>query len=107
MYLTSRVIMGMFRIAAAEGVPIARDLSFEQVYPVWASVVWALVMWQFEYHPDKLQASLTQSMKYLYHETNAAPNGASDFLPSPATAAVFCYVTLRAREELAKKAAKN
>jgi len=108
MYLTSRVIMGLFRIAAAKGYPIARDLTFEtQVYPVWAAVIWALVMWQFEYYPDKLQASLTESMKFLYHETNQWKGGVSDFLPSPATAAVFVYVTLRAREELMKKSNKQ
>jgi len=42
-------------------------------------------------------------MKFLYHESNQWKTGASDFLPSPATAAVFIYVTLRAREELMKK----
>ncbi|KAH9257750.1 hypothetical protein BASA81_004216 [Batrachochytrium salamandrivorans] len=107
MYLTARVIMGLFRIAAEKGFPIAKDLTFEtQVYPIWASVIWAIVMWQFEYYPNKLQSSLTESMKFLYHESNSAPGGAVDFLPSPATAAVFCYVTLRAREELLKRQTK-
>jgi len=108
MYLTSRVIMGLFRIAAAKGLPIAKDLTFEtQVYPIWASVVWAIVMWQFEYYPDKLASSLTESMKFLYHDSNQWKGGASDFSPSPATAAVFLYVTLRAREELLKRKASQ
>ena len=108
MYLTARVIMGMCRIAAEKGVPIAKDLTFEtQVYPVWASVIWAIVMWQFEFYPDKLQASLTESMKFLYHDSNQWKGGATDFMPSPATAAVFMYVTLRAREELMKRSGKQ
>ena len=108
MYLTARVLMGLFRIAADKGYPIAKDLTFEkQVYPIWATVIWALVMWQFEYYPDKLQSSLTESMKFLYHDSNQWNTGVSDFLPSPATAAVFLYVTLRAREELLKKQAKS
>jgi peroxisomal membrane protein 4 len=107
MYLTARVIMGLCRIAAAKGVPIARDLTYEtQVYPIWASVIWAIVMWQFEFHPDKLQSSLTESMKFLYHDSNQWKETA-DFLPSPATAAVFLYVTLRAREELMKRSSGN
>jgi peroxisomal membrane protein 4 len=107
MYLTSRVIMGLFRILAEKGFPIAKDLTFEtQVYPIWASVIWAIVMWQFEYYPDKLQASLTESMKFLYHESNVTKE-VGDFLPSPATAAVFCYVTLRAREEFLKHNSKK
>ena len=107
MYLTSRVIMGLFKIAAQKNLPIARDISFEQVYPVWATAIWALVMWQFEYYPQELQASLTSSMEFLYHESNQWKEGLSEFLPSPATAAVFVYVTLRAREELAKKTARS
>ena len=104
MYLTPRIIIPTFRILAAKGYPIVRDLTFEtQVYPIWASLTWAIVMWQFEFYPNMLQPSLTESMKFLYHESNSAPNGVSDFLPSPATAAVFCYVTLRAREELLKR----
>lgn len=105
MYLTSRVMVAMCKIAADKNLPIARDYSFDDVYPVWATVIWAFVMWQFEYYPDKLQASLTSSMQFLYHESNQWKDGLSDFLPSPATTAVFVYVTMRAREELVKKTA--
>jgi len=100
MYLTSRVLMGLAKVASAKGVWGARDLSFETVYPWWASITWGLVMWLFEYYPADLQASLTGSMDFLYHDSNAWKGGAEDFLPSPATAAVFVYVTLRAREKL-------
>jgi peroxisomal membrane protein 4 len=108
MYLTARVMLGLGKIAAEKGFPIAKDLTYEtQVHPVWASIIWAIVMWQFEFHPDKLQSSLTESMKFLYHDSNQWSEGVVDFLPSPATAAVFVYVTLRAREELLKKSGKQ
>lgn len=105
MYLTSRVLMGLAKVASAKGVWGARDLNFETVYPWWASITWGLVMWLFEYYPADLQASLTGSMDFLYHDSNAWKGGAEDFLPSPATAAVFVYVTLRAREKLLLAAA--
>jgi len=97
MYLTSRVLMGLFKVASLKGYPIAKDYDFATVYPVWASITWGLVMWLFEYYPKELQASLTDSMEFLYHDSNSWAGGISDFF-SPFTAAVFVYVTLRARE---------
>lgn len=45
MYLTSRVLMGLFKVASLKGYPIAKDYDFATVYPVWASITWGLVMW--------------------------------------------------------------
>lgn len=108
MYLTTRVLLGFGKIAAKKGLPIARDYTYEtDIFPVHATLIWAAVMWQHAFHPECLQNSLTESMNFLYFETNQWKNGASDFLPSPATSAVFVYVTLRAREELMKRMNKT
>lgn len=73
-------------------------LDFPTVFPWVATVTWGTVLWLYEYHPLTLQSSLFGSMDFLYHETNAWTNGVSDFMPSPATAAVFVYLTLRAAQ---------
>mmetsp|Transcript_19579 Transcript_19579/g.36173 ORF Transcript_19579/g.36173 Transcript_19579/m.36173 type:complete len:229 (-) Transcript_19579:47-733(-) len=100
MYLMSRIILALFKVAAEKKILPGNlnDLSFDQVYPFLAAGVWGIVLWLYEYHPEKLLPSLFTSMDFLYHETNQWNGGLEDFLPSPATAGVFVYLTLRARE---------
>jgi peroxisomal membrane protein 4 len=43
----------------------AADLAF----PVFASVVWATVMWLFRHERTTLQPSLQASMQYLYNDS--------------------------------------
>ena len=103
MYLTVRVLMALFKVASNKGYPIVKDWSYNEFYPYWASITWALVMWLFEYYPKELQGSLASTMESLYHDSNQWKAGISDFLPSPATAAVYVYITLRAHEKLQGK----
>jgi len=100
MYLTVRVLMALFKVASNKGFPVVKDWSYNEFYPYWASLTWGLVMWLFEYYPNELQGSLAGTMTNLYHESNSWKQGAGEFFPSPATAAVFVYLTLRAREKL-------
>lgn len=38
-------------------------------FPVFASVVWGIVMWLFRHDRDCLQGSLQASMQYLYNDS--------------------------------------
>ncbi|XP_039623303.1 peroxisomal membrane protein 4 [Polypterus senegalus] len=67
MYLLSRIIFGLVRLAAEKGyIPQTKHDPF----PVFATLVWGIVLWLFEYHPHTLQPSLQSSMNYLYHDSN-------------------------------------
>ncbi|KAF0689048.1 Aste57867_19463 [Aphanomyces stellatus] len=87
LYLFSRVLIGLVKLASEKGWPIMKDYSFKQVYPVFACATWAIVMWLFEYHGHVLHPSLSKSMDFLYHDSNTWTD-IQDFLPSPATVAV-------------------
>ncbi|CAK9016866.1 Peroxisomal membrane protein 4 (24 kDa peroxisomal intrinsic membrane protein) [Durusdinium trenchii] len=100
MYLMSRVIFALCKVAADKDIKPFANYEFDTVYPWLASITWGLVLWLYEYHPDKLQKSLFDSMDFLYHQTNKWEGGTEDFLPSPATAAIFVYMTLRSRQLL-------
>uniref|UniRef100_A0A7S2WN42 Peroxisomal membrane protein 4 n=1 Tax=Mucochytrium quahogii TaxID=96639 RepID=A0A7S2WN42_9STRA len=99
MYLFTRVVIAMCKVAAAKGYKPFSSYQFEQVYPWFASLTWGLVLWLYEYHPKTLQTSLFNSMDVLYHDSNHWKN-AEDFLPTPATAAVFVYLLLSARKAI-------
>lgn len=103
MYLMSRVIIALCKVAAEKNVQPFASFEFDTVYPYLASGVWGTVMWLYEYKPEAMQASLFSSMDFLYHGSNTWKGGAEDFLPSPATAAVFVYLTLRTRQAIANK----
>ncbi|XP_051931248.1 peroxisomal membrane protein 4 [Hippocampus zosterae] len=76
MYLLSRILFALSRLAVEKGVvpQPKRDL-----FPLFATLVWGLVLWLFEYHPHTLQPSLQSSMNYLYHDSNVW-HDISDFL---------------------------
>lgn len=64
LYLASRVLVGLGKHLQAylpEG-----TVSFDQSYPLFAAVVWGLVMILFEEHPDVLHPSLKKSMDEIY-----------------------------------------
>ncbi|CAK4687307.1 hypothetical protein LEN26_000157 [Aphanomyces euteiches] len=88
LYLFSRVLIGLVKLASEKGLPIMKDYSFKQVYPVLACATWGVVMWLFEFHGHVLHPSLSKSMDFLYHESNSWAT-LEDFLPSPATVAVL------------------
>jgi len=41
-----------------------------QTYPIFAAIVWGLVMWLFRWERETLQPSLQSSMEYLYNDSN-------------------------------------
>ncbi|XP_038613329.1 peroxisomal membrane protein 4 [Tachyglossus aculeatus] len=76
MYLLSRVLFGLSRLAVDQGyIPEPKRDPF----PLFAAVVWGLVLWLFEYHRTTLQPSLQSSMTYLYDDSNVW-HDLSDFL---------------------------
>jgi len=102
MYLLSRIIFALCKVLGEQNVQPFATIEFDDAYPWLASFVWGTVLWLYEYHPEKLQVSLFNSMDFLYHQTNTWET-AEDFLPSPATAAVYVYLALRVREIALKK----
>ncbi|XP_071955637.1 peroxisomal membrane protein 4-like [Antedon mediterranea] len=71
MYLLSRIIFGLCRLLVKKEVvkPPRRD-----PFPMFAMLVWGIVLWLFEYHQEVLQPSLQNSMTYLYHDSNTWHN---------------------------------
>lgn len=76
MYLLSRILFALSRLAVEKGViPQPKHDPF----PLFATLVWGIVLWLFEYYPHTLQPSLQSSMNYLYHDSNVW-HDISDFL---------------------------
>lgn len=66
MYLLSRILFGLTRLGIEKG--YVKDPKIE-TFPLFAAVVWGVVLWLFEYYPHTLQTSLRNSMTYLYHDS--------------------------------------
>lgn len=77
LYLLSRVLTGLARSAVEKG--YIKEPSFD-VFPLFAALVWGVVLWQFEYHKHTLQPSLQSSMTYLYKDCDHWTGTFSDFL---------------------------
>uniref|UniRef100_W5LYB3 Peroxisomal membrane protein 4 n=2 Tax=Lepisosteidae TaxID=7915 RepID=W5LYB3_LEPOC len=76
MYLLSRILFALSRLAVEKGyIPQPKRDPF----PLFATLVWGIVLWLFEYYPHTLQPSLQSSMNYLYHDSNTW-HDISDFL---------------------------
>jgi peroxisomal membrane protein 4 len=95
MYLMSRALISLVRVLAKKGCQPFAQHHFKHVYPLLATVVWAGAMWLYENEPATLHPSLLKSMQFLYDESCHWKDGLVDFLPSPATAAVFLLTWLR------------
>ena len=79
LYLFSRIMVGVAKMAVkrnwlANAGPLA--LTWEQansedsmIFPAFAALVWAIVMWLFRHERDTLQSSLQASMHYLYNDS--------------------------------------
>jgi hypothetical protein len=65
LYLFSRISMGLAQLAVKKGMIPNPPNSF----PVFAAVVWGIVMWLFRHERDTLQGSLQASMQYLYNDS--------------------------------------
>ncbi|KAK9761955.1 hypothetical protein K7432_012738 [Basidiobolus ranarum] len=66
LYLFSRIIIGLAKLTVKRQVIEEPQHSF----PVFAAVVWGIVMWLFRHDRDTLQPSLQASMQYLYIDSN-------------------------------------
>lgn len=76
MYLLSRILFGLSRLAVQKGyIPQPKQDPF----PLVAALVWGTVLWLFEYHRETLQPSLQSSMTYLYDDSEVW-HDLSDFL---------------------------
>uniref|UniRef100_A0A7E5A0K0 Peroxisomal membrane protein 4 n=1 Tax=Panagrellus redivivus TaxID=6233 RepID=A0A7E5A0K0_PANRE len=67
LYLLSRIIYGLVKLAVEKGV-IRQPNS--PVFPWFAAFTWGIVLWLFENHSNVLQNSLKTSMTYLYRDSN-------------------------------------
>ncbi|XP_072015713.1 peroxisomal membrane protein 4-like [Amphiura filiformis] len=67
MYSLSRLLIGFARLAVKRNVI---KQPKKDIFPLYAAIVSAITMWQFEYHSDIVQPSMRSSMTYLYHDSN-------------------------------------
>lgn len=67
LYLLSRILMGLCKTGVSQGIIPAPK---RDPFPLFGAVVWAIVLWLFEYHQSSLQPSLQSSMTYLYKDSN-------------------------------------
>lgn len=76
LYLLSRIIYGLAKLGVEKGfIPRPK----RDVFPLFAAIVWGIVLWLFEHHGKTLQPSLQSSMTYLYHDSNTW-HGLKDFI---------------------------
>ncbi|KAI7903585.1 Tim17/Tim22/Tim23/Pmp24 family-domain-containing protein [Cokeromyces recurvatus] len=66
LYLFSRVVLALVKV------PVKRQVvdAPQHTYPVFAAVVWGLVMWLFRHETDTVQPSLRASMEYIYRDSD-------------------------------------
>ncbi|CAO3695704.1 unnamed protein product [Rhizopus stolonifer] len=67
LYLFSRVVLAMVKVPVKRRVVDAPQNTF----PVFAAVVWGLVMWLFKHEKDTIQPSLRASMQYIYSDSDS------------------------------------
>lgn len=66
LYLLSRIVLGLVKVAVKKGyIPEPRF----KVFPLFAGLMWGIVLCLFEYHQEVLQQSLQNSMTYIYHDS--------------------------------------
>jgi len=77
LYLTSRIFIAVSKLIFVKY--LRKDIQHSSVddsslasqsYPLFAALVWGLVMWLFRWERDTLQPSLQASMQYLYNDSN-------------------------------------
>lgn len=66
LYLFARILIGLVKLFAKKHQIVAPN----QTYPVFAAIVWGIVMWLFRWEGDTLHPSLHASMHYLYNDSN-------------------------------------
>lgn len=76
LYLLSRVIYGAAKLLVSKGIVPEPQVK---VFPWFAALLWASVLWMFEHERSCLQGSLVSSMTYLYKDSDKWTN-LRDFL---------------------------
>lgn len=76
LYLLSRIVLGLVKVAVKKG--IIPEPRFP-VFPLFAGLMWGIVLCLFEYQQETLQQSLQNSMTYIYHDS-LTWNNVWDFL---------------------------
>lgn len=73
MYLLSRVLFGLCRLAAERGYLPSADAkkNGRDPFPLFAALVWGFVLTLFEYNRHTLQPSLQSSMTYIYDDSKS------------------------------------
>ncbi|KAF9204663.1 hypothetical protein BGZ49_005012 [Haplosporangium sp. Z 27] len=66
LYLFSRIMVGLAKLPVKKGAIVEPEHTF----PIFASIVWATVMYLFQNEKDVLQPSLRASMQYIYIDSN-------------------------------------
>lgn len=67
LYLFSRIMLGLAKLYWNRTTDEAPAPS--QTYPIFAALVWGIVMWLFRHERKTLQPSLQASMQYLYNDS--------------------------------------
>jgi peroxisomal membrane protein 4 len=88
LYLTSRVLVGLGKYLQQVYLPEEGAVSFDQSYPLFAAVVWGLVMILFEERPSVLHPSLKKSMDEIYRYSGTGKTRNVQRGHGPGTAAV-------------------
>ncbi|KAI8370009.1 peroxisomal membrane protein 4-like protein [Blakeslea trispora] len=67
LYLFSRAVLAMVKV------PVQRQImnAPEHTYPVFAAVVWGVIMWLFRHETETVQPSLRASMQYIYRDSDS------------------------------------
>jgi len=75
-YLVSRVLDGCLQVLRQKKLfPQEKTFSYFSVF------TWGVVMYLFERDKHSLQPSLSNSMTFLYHDSNRTDRGWRDFIP--------------------------
>ncbi|XHG02567.1 hypothetical protein AWENTII_005914 [Aspergillus wentii] len=77
-YIFARVMLALAKIAVAPNThplsslitPEARTKLYDNAWPAFASLSWALVMYIFRWYPETLASSLRSSMVYIYADSD-------------------------------------
>lgn len=74
LYVFSRICMGLVR----SGIERGYIKYYKWGYYIFASIIWAIVMYLFEFEGHNISRSLKRSMVYLYHNEFKTPTNLSE-----------------------------
>jgi len=68
-YVFGRVILGLAKMSVERGGIVPAELRqrvTNGAWPAFAALSWGAVMWLYKWHPEAIQPSMRNSMKYIY-----------------------------------------